>query len=343
MSPLILAAKHGRSAIVKRLIEANADTYARDIHDRSALFYASREGDLDAVNALLKRQFKQNDGSLHEAARNLHSQVVAALIKSKFEANYPSTCEHEGRTPLQELAYRCDGTRPATDMEKTIMALDKGKADNLARWRGKNALFLALENANPCAITQTLLDLIMWQVIAHKDNLVELTQRSGIKYFMSPTVYLKMGGSQANPKATARLEQLLRGKNCPDRYFAESGALQPEGAVGLPDDIAQEIKSRREAQEKQKAREFEHQEKLRRQREEEDQRRAIEQSKHDMWQMHEYEKTTQKVNQSSLIHHNQYHQKLQITAQQNEALEQKNALVEQGRQRAQTAKHRPRS
>ncbi len=79
-TPLILAAKYRRSDVVKKLIKANADTCVRDYRERSPLFFASREGDLDAVNVFLKARYRPNDGSLPEAARNQHDEVVAALI-----------------------------------------------------------------------------------------------------------------------------------------------------------------------------------------------------------------------------------------------------------------------
>ena len=63
---------------------------------------------------------------------DLHSDVVSALIKGKHDVNFPSSRpEHEGRTPLQELAYRCRGADRLQEIEETIWALEKGKVDAL--------------------------------------------------------------------------------------------------------------------------------------------------------------------------------------------------------------------
>ncbi|KAI0383583.1 hypothetical protein F5Y04DRAFT_250543 [Hypomontagnella monticulosa] len=237
-TPLILAARNSRADIVKALIKANADTYVRDCYGRSALFYASRGGDLTTVHELLKAKFKPNDGSLHEAARNLYSDIVAALIKAGHDPNFRSSLlEHEGRTPLQELAYKCDGVRDITEIEVTIAALERGKADALERWRGKNALFLALDHPEPHTITQAMLDIIMWRNINHHNNIIEINQKTGVKYCMSPTMYLVKGSSQATLRRNSQLLHLLRLKNCVDRYYAQQGAEQPPDAVGWPDAI----------------------------------------------------------------------------------------------------------
>ncbi len=90
---------------MKKLLEAKADSRSHDRFDKAALFYASQVGDSDAVKALLKTEFRLNDGSLHEAARNLHRDCVAALIKAKYDPNFRSSREeYGGRNALQEMA-----------------------------------------------------------------------------------------------------------------------------------------------------------------------------------------------------------------------------------------------
>ncbi|KAK3393934.1 hypothetical protein B0H63DRAFT_517098 [Podospora didyma] len=143
--PLILAAKGSRSNAVAKLIQAGADVLAQDTFDRSALFYAARMGDLDSVNAL-KTKSLVDDGSFHEAAKNLYSEVVAALIKAKHAVDFPSSKEqHQDRTALQEMALRCDASSYAAKMETKMLALMKGKPNVLIKTWGKNALFLELE------------------------------------------------------------------------------------------------------------------------------------------------------------------------------------------------------
>ncbi|XDG03871.1 hypothetical protein ABKA04_003486 [Annulohypoxylon sp. FPYF3050] len=260
VTPLILAAINGRADAVKDLIKANANTLVRDHWDRTALYYASQVGNLDTVKALLKVKFRHNDGSLHEAARELHGDVVAELIKAGYNSSFPSSKpEYDGRTPIQELAYRCDGTRSASEIESTLLALMAGKLDPFGRWRGKNPLFLALENSY--AVTLALLDIVMWPIINHEDNVFVDSNYNGKRLFFSPTMYMKFYRSQAS--GYQQLERLLKTKHCLDRYYAELGAEQPEGAVGLPDFIEKEDRLRRAEAEQRQMREWEHQDRLR--------------------------------------------------------------------------------
>lgn len=339
VTPLILASKYRRGDIVKKLIKANADTYVRDCRERSPLFFASREGDLDTVKALLKARYRPNDGSLHEAARNLHSDVVAALIKgAQHDANFPSSRpEHNGRTPLQEMALRCDGQRRADDMEATITALEKGKAAILAEWNGWNPLFLALNNAQPYTITKALLDTVMWRVINHENNVVVEVHETGVKHFLSPTVYLRRTRGSSTNKGEAQicweLEELLRTKTCLDRYYAELGADQPIGAVGMPENIAKEDKKRRDAAEKRTASEFDHREKMRREEEEARQKERNLALTHEAWRQREREKTATKVDASKVVHQNQLVQHAQKSTQERVALVARTLTEEQSRVR----------
>ncbi|KAK7963488.1 hypothetical protein PG988_010462 [Apiospora saccharicola] len=287
-TPLILAARHCRADIVQLLINAGAKTDHRDCYGRSALFHASRAGDLDAVKLLLKSKHKTNDGSLHEAARNLHSSVAAALIKNGYSVNFHSSMsEHEGRTPLLELAYRCDCRRKSVEAEDTILAIEKGK------------------NAHPVPVTKALLDTIFSssKVINNERNvIVERDAEPGRPmYFMSPTFHLKLTADKGNWEVNQELQQLLETKNAMDRFFAAFGSPQPRDAVNLPEDIDKEDKRLRDEQEKKRnqeekrrIQEFDHQEKLRRQREEGDNSAGIERRK-----------AEGKVEGSQIIHYDQ--------------------------------------
>ncbi|RYC65194.1 hypothetical protein CHU98_g1023 [Xylaria longipes] len=226
------AAKNSRGDIVKKLLEAKADSRSHDRFDKAALFYASQVGDSDAVKALLKTDFRMNDGSLHEAARNLRRDCVAALIKAKYDPNFRSSREeYDGRNALQEMAYRCDGSQKVPDMEATIWSLEKGGADALEKWRGKTALFLALSNPRPYYITRAFL------------NAGKRTTYTG------------------NAAINAQLESLLRTMGCEDRYFAALGSEQLDDAVGLPEDIAK-VKRRKDELDKYLKSEFDHKTKM---------------------------------------------------------------------------------
>ncbi|KAF7530889.1 hypothetical protein G7054_g9424 [Neopestalotiopsis clavispora] len=339
-TPLILAAKHGRGDVVKNLIKAGADPSSRDRDERAAIFHASTIGDLESVKTLLKSKYRPNDGSLHEAARNLHSEVVMALIKGEYDVNFPSSrLEHEGRTPLQELAYRCRAVNRIQDTEDTMLALKKGKVDALKKWHGKTPLFLALDNECSLEVTRALLDILMWQYMESFENVyAEPDMYTGVTIFRSATVYLTH--FQESSKQYFQLLQLLQSKGCIDRYYAQFGAMQPPNAVGLPEDIAREEKRRYAEGEKIRKTEEEHQEKLRRMQEESHLKATIDESKHEIWARHEYQKAIHKVGSSAIVHDNELHQKAQLTEQQRFALAQKNALVEQDRQNLEHHKQR---
>jgi hypothetical protein len=336
ITPLILAAKHGRSDVMKKLISVGADTSARDHHDSSALFYASRLGDLESVKTLLKSKYKQNDGSLHEAARNLHSNVVAELIGGKHDANFPSSGpEHNGRTALQELPYRCKGVNRVNDIDDTIRALQDGKADGLKKWQNKTSLFLALDNEYPLEVTRALLDTIMWQHMDNPDNVFACVDPdSGITYFRSANIYLKDFKDES--KQGWQLMQLLQTKGCVTRYYAEYGAMQPLDAVGFPEEIAKEQKRRLTEAEKRRTSEADHREKLRRMQEEAELKLMMDQSKHEVQQSHEYEKAMQKVGSSTIVHNNEMRQKVQMNAQNQQALAERSVVREQSKIRIAT-------
>lgn len=344
-TPLILAARQRRADMVKLLIKAGAKTDHRDCYNHSALYYASSAGDLDAVNLLLKSKHKLNDGSLHQAAKNIHSDVVAALIKKKHDVNFPSSLpEHQGRTPLQELAYRCDCQGKVIEVEATIHAIQEGQVNVFDQWQGQNALFLALENTQPIPVTQALLDTIFWREINDERNVITIPDpETGLPRYMSPTYFLSESANKGNWEMNVQLHQLLRTKNATDRYYAPLGHLQPEGAVGLPDDIAKEDKRLQDEREKRYNRELDHEQKLRRQWEEGQNSTLIEEMKvvkkiegshmvHGNELQRQGELAAQKLHLSNQVHNNQMWQSSQTASQQQEALRQKNQLLQQDRQ-----------
>ncbi|KAI5925143.1 ankyrin repeat-containing domain protein [Camillea tinctor] len=323
MTRLILAAKNSRGDIVKKLLEAKADSRSHDHFDKAALFYASQVGDSEAVKALLKTESRLNDGSLHEAARNLHRDCVAALIKAKYDPNFRSSRdEYDGRNALEELAYRCDGSQKVADIKATFWALEKGGADPLEKWRGKTTLFLALSNPQPYHITQAFLNMGKWCERNNPKNVFEeLDPETGTRLYSSPTVYLRRTTNKSNMATNTQLERLLKTVGCEDRYFATLGSEQPDCAVGLPDDIAKEVKRRKDEQDKYSGSEIDHQTKMRRHYEEE-------QAQHELWRAQQSEKTAQNIDQSATIHRNQLHQNMQMSQQRRDALAQKNVLTE---------------
>ncbi|KAI8221623.1 Ankyrin-2 [Colletotrichum sp. SAR 10_77] len=282
-----LAAQLGLAELVVKLLEAGAKPGDRDNTGRTALFFASGRGNTTAVQALLKAKAAPNDGSLHEAARNMHSEVIEILIKAKHEPNFPSSL-HEGRTALQELCYRSNCSNISPELEDTIRTLEKGKADPFAPHKGMNALFLALENTRPYHITKALLDIQLWRYINHDNNLfTHVDAKSSIKYAYSATMYFKHKLYRGDPSYIPHLMRLLTEKSCEDRFFArfephQLEALQPAGAVGMPKAVLDEDARRRVDQERRRIRDRDHADKLRREQEEAAHRAEIEGRQHQL-------------------------------------------------------------
>ncbi|VBB75508.1 Putative protein of unknown function [Podospora comata] len=331
---LILAAAFGHAEVVNHLIKAGANTRIRDSLDSSALFYASREGHLDIVKALLKMPYRPNDGSLHEAARNLHSKVCRALIATKnFSVNFASFL-HGVRTPLHEMACCCDGSGSQVDVEDTLLELKKGGLDLFQFWKTpkwKNALILALENPRPFAVIRALLDMV-WDDINNDNNVYTLQEPSPktgsmITCHYSPTMYLKFlhpSNSEKEAELNYALEQMLRDKGAEDRYWSDVAADQPLGAIGYPEALAKEIKRLEKIQR-------DHDDQLRRDKEAQSQKIFIEQTRHEQRLVQEGQATVHKVQNSNILHESKLHQDAEVTLQQLQTLEEKNHIAHRGR------------
>ncbi|KAL1845798.1 hypothetical protein Daus18300_014443 [Diaporthe australafricana] len=333
-TPLILAAKYGRGDIVAKLIEKGARVSAKDQFDRSALFYASRVGNLEAIKALNKAKARPNDGSLHEAARNLHSEAVVLLRKAGHSSNYPSSDKrHDGRDALQELALWARPTASqAGQLEDTVKALSRTeKEDKIELLRSsnypghKNAIFLALDNQHDgcLLVCKALLDVVMWQVANNEKNTYcEPDLETGANTYVSPTMYLKLGWAFSHEKYKPALLQLLYRMRCPDRFFAEEGQEQPADVVGMPEKIAASEAKRRERAQKLLQDEEKHQRAINRQQDEAASQRLLEQLHHEEKLLHQREMEEQKREQAQYTHlqkrmhaEDSHGQKLEMEAQ----------------------------
>jgi hypothetical protein len=309
-----MAAKSGHSEIVSKLLGVGAKVKATDCEDMSPLSWSSRRGDLMAVTSLLKAKAFPNDGSLHEAARNQHSKVVALLIKAGAGVEFRSSKKgHNGRTALQELCLKANSSRNLDGMHDTIKVLCDNKCDLFKEYRGKNALFLALENAEDAlSVTQTLLDVAMWEHINHENNVfcTEANEK-GTRTVYSATAYLRspLYKDQGDQRKVRVLMDLLHTKGCEDRLYeifgsADPDALQKDGAVGMPTKIEEIDKRRRDKLEKRRADSIDHNAKLQRQREEAEQTLFI---KDRVYQ--------QQMGQSVATHKSRMHQEEQKSSQ----------------------------
>ena len=252
-TPLHIAAKHERPDVVTALLKHGAKVSTRDVYDRSALFYASQNGDVQSITAILKAKPGPNDGSLQEAARELHAPAIKLLIKGGHHPDFTST-KHDGRTALAELALCCESSPSDARIDDTIDALVAGKVDPLKKCRGKTPLYLALENPSPFAIIQKLLERIYWQFVNDPNNLYVEDN-----IFYSPTMYVSKGFLPLSQPDSERLLQLLRDHEAADIYYAKEGQEQPPDAVGMPEKIAEFERKKKAREDKLRQQDEDHQ------------------------------------------------------------------------------------
>jgi ankyrin repeat domain-containing protein 50 len=313
VSAVIIATQKRRHVVLQKLIGLGVDLSLRDGKKCSPLFYASRNGDLEAVKLLVQAQARPDDGSLHEAAREAHPEIVSYLLAHDHHVDFPSS-QHSngvsGRTALEELCSRGtpDGDAWETRVHRTIELLLPVSGEPMMKSDGKSLLHYAIDNENGLEATEALLQFApIWERINDPIHLYE--DAIGIIY--SPTQYVEhfYEGSIAMRN---KLIQLLRGKKCQDRYYSQT-IQQPVGALGLPDEISAAIKRQqnadRELEEELKRQDklVEHQQKLQNLNHQNSQRISAEQHGQSMKQLHSHEAFTRRMTQQkhtlSIAHH----------------------------------------
>jgi ankyrin repeat protein len=227
--------------VLQRLIDLNVDVCIRNNKRKTPLFYASRNGDLKAIEMLMKAGASQNDGSLHEAAREAHPDVVSMLLDNGHDPDYPSEL-HFGRSALAEtcLNAKPSGQSWESRVQRVMQFLLKSGTDLTEKHDGKTLLHLALDNDCALDVTRTLLEFPqIWKRI-NEDFFLYQDSRH-ICY--SPTKYVEEFYIGAEHGMRETLVQLLKTKRCKDRLFSDKGE-QIQGAIGLPEDL--EVMERRQ-------------------------------------------------------------------------------------------------
>lgn len=243
-TPLMLAIKEKRHDIVKQLVLADANVDVADMTGNTPLTLTTQiGGDIGTMmmSNILAAEPSKDDGSLHNAARDLNVQAMQVLMDFGHEIDFPSPL-HGGRTALGELCLHAANQGPLTAaqikcMEKAMTLLMKNGTDLSLLSDGKSVLLLAMESADPVPTTRALLKIGMWKHINQRWNYY--TDGS---YTYSPTQYAKR--VLPHHHVAEELHALLRTNRCQDVYFANEGP-QPEGAVGLPDDIVRAERERK--------------------------------------------------------------------------------------------------
>jgi hypothetical protein len=226
--------------VLKRLIELDIDPSLRDSQSHSALFYAARNGHKEAAELLIQAGAKSDDSSLHEAARAAHPTIVETLLTAGHRANFPSVLHADGRfgrTALEELCLNAVPGKEedwAKKLHQTIALLLPTDGTTVGKTDQKTMLHLSLDSEHSVSILRILLEFpAVWENINHPVHLYKDEQG----YIYSLTKYLQHFCHNKDPDTQQTLLTLLRAKKCEDCFYAPT-VTQPEGACGLPEEIA---------------------------------------------------------------------------------------------------------
>ncbi|KIV81702.1 hypothetical protein PV11_03870 [Exophiala sideris] len=273
---LLLALQTGRAALLDLLLSHGADPSAAN-ERLTPLRLASEMGDDVAVRLLVDAGARVNDGSLHQAARSLHSAVVRFLLKHKANANYRSPA-HGGRTPLAELYLNGDASGPSgTVTEDLITELCRYGANVQQSVERRPLILLAFANPTPVAMVTVIMSAYLSE---HIDEPFNLCEEDGTVY--SPVYYLsKVLARRPLPDWKSLVQVLKTYGSKKDVYYRLEGP-QPADAVGMPPHI-EEREAQRKAEEDRIRKEQEaHERQIRRMIDEEHRRAVIEQGKHEV-------------------------------------------------------------
>jgi hypothetical protein len=229
--------------MVKSLLLAGADVDVTDAVGRSPLSMASGLGGdlaITMMSNLLAAGACRNDGSLHNAARELNLQAMQILVEYRHDPDFPSP-QHGGRSALGELCLHAADHRQLHGANEKLLerCMDflMQKSDISVQSEGRSVLLLALASADPYTTTKVVLHADMWKHINAPFN-----QYADDQFTYSPTQYVErvLPPSDARPQLLA----LLRANRCRDVFYANAGP-QPDDAAGLPPNVLEEEQGRK--------------------------------------------------------------------------------------------------
>lgn len=241
ITPLFIAVQNQRADIVEKLIAKGVDVIEPDAEGVTPLALSCSLGNIAIMESLLSARADTDDGSLHDAARQLRTEVIRTLIKHDHMVNCPSA-RHDGRTALAELCLNAvstaGGQAPPTQakIREALDCLiyhgaDIRKKDHL----GKGIFHHALDSEDPLLILPVMLK-IMWPYINEDAFLF-----SDKTYTYSLTMYIEKGLSTIPPDQKDDILHLLRIQEVKDRYWATFiTAEQPPDYCNGPPDIQAE-------------------------------------------------------------------------------------------------------
>ncbi|KYK61350.1 ankyrin repeat containing protein [Drechmeria coniospora] len=243
-TPLMLAVQTKRPEVVKLLLLEGADVDAMDIQGRTSLSMATHIGGEVAVQMmsnLLAADPAKDDGSLHNVARDLNLAAVKVLVQSGHSPDFPSQL-HGGRSALGEVCLHGSdrgemSAEREREMQRIMTFLIDSNSDLSVKIADKSVLHFCFDAADPVVTTRALLKSGMWKYVNKPFNHL---LKDG--YMYSPTMYIAkvLPPSDVNEE----LLSILRASRATDVFYAVDGA-QPDGAVGLPEDMAVQERARK--------------------------------------------------------------------------------------------------
>ncbi|TVY88566.1 Ankyrin [Lachnellula willkommii] len=240
-TPLILAIQGQRPDIVCKLIAKGANVKTPNIDGVSPLAIASSSGNQKIMEYLLRANAEQNDGSLHDAARELRCDSIRLLIDYGHQPDYPSE-RHDGRSALAELCYKAvDYSPKSLALEEAVTCLIGRGADIWLKCVSqdrcaKTMLHYAMDSSNPMPILTILLKL-MWTKV-NDDSFLYLDAN----FTYSLTKYVEKDVFKGPPGQKEEILKLLRNKRIVDRFWGNDiEADQPEDYCGAPAHVEEEV------------------------------------------------------------------------------------------------------
>ncbi|KAK4173124.1 hypothetical protein QBC36DRAFT_62003 [Triangularia setosa] len=248
-TPLMLAIRAKRQDVVKCLILAGAEVDVMDVTGNTPMTMATEMGGelgTSIMSNILAADpnASQNDGSVHNAARELNLQALKVLVEFGHDVDFPSTL-HGGRSALGELCLNAasGGSLTASQekqMQKCMSYLIREAGSDLTiQCEGKSVLLLALESLDPIATTGALLKTGFWKYVNEPYN-----QFADGIYTYSPSQYVQR--VLPNTKTKPQLLELLKANRCKDVFYSNDPAQpQPEDAMNLPPELLRAERERR--------------------------------------------------------------------------------------------------
>ena len=230
--------------MVRLLLLKGAEVDVTDSLGRTPLSLTTEIGGdlaIQMMGNLLALEPSKDDGSLHNAARELNLPAVKVLIQAGHDPDFPSPL-HGGRSALGEVCLRGSDMGELTadrekSMQKTMRYLIDAGSDLAIKSHGKSLLHLCFESFDAVSVTRSFLKVGMWKHVKSPMNYY-----IDEDYTYSPTMYIKKVLPQSDNHE--QLLTLLRDNRAEDIYYSNSGD-QPEDAVGLPEDIVVKERERK--------------------------------------------------------------------------------------------------